>query len=143
MTVLLVRHAVARPRARWDDDDTLRPLTTRGARQAEGLVKQLSRYAATSVLSSPSVRCIDTVIPIADKRGLDVEVDRALAEGGSRAGLKLVRDLLEAGTDAVLCSHGDVIPDVVEALGFNCGRCAKGSTWILDGKRAMYLPPPD
>jgi hypothetical protein len=59
-----------------------------------------------------------------------------------------VRSLLRAPGTAVLCTHGDVIPDVLDTL--ECewdDRCEKGSTWVLgadeDGRvRGRYLPPP-
>ena len=57
------------------------------------------------------------------------------------------------GADAVLCSHGDVIPDLLEHLlahGTKLKgdlRWQKASTWILtwEGKRltkGRYVPPP-
>jgi 8-oxo-dGTP diphosphatase len=143
VTVYLIRHAVAKDRSRWDDDDSLRPLTTRGGRQADGLVEALGGHSVSRVLSSPAVRCIDTVFPLADERGFDVEVEKALFEGNGQSAVELVRQFLADGEDVALCSHGDVIPEVVEALGYRCDRCAKGSTWIIDPKRATYLPPPD
>jgi len=142
VTVLLVRHAVARDRDRWEEDDDLRPLTSRGRTQGSALVEHLADYEIGDVLSSPSLRCVDTVAPLADDRGLNVVIDTRLAEGNGHRAAKLVKELLAARADVALCSHGDVIPDVMEALGYDCNRCAKGSTWVLDGKRAVYLPPP-
>ena len=141
MSVLLIRHAVARSRHAWNDDDELRPLNKRGSEQAAGLVDQLADYPVTEVRSSPAVRCVDTVAPLAAARGLKVAVDRALFEGSSSAAIKLVRRLIGSRADIALCSHGDVIPDVLDALGFDCDRCAKGSTWAIDAERALYLPP--
>ena len=143
MTVLLVRHAVAKARSRWREDDDLRPLTARGRTQAEGLVRQLAPYRhITDVRSSPSIRCIETITPLANKRGLDIVTDKALAEGNGSRAVHLVRRLLHARVNAVLCSHGDVIPEVVEALGFDCEWNAKGSTWVFTRGRALYLEPP-
>jgi broad specificity phosphatase PhoE len=142
VTVLLVRHAVAKARHRWEDDDDLRPLTTRGREQAQRLVQQVGAYPMARVLSSPSVRCIETVAPLAEALGVGVDVETVLAEGNGRRAVKLVRDLLAEKVNVALCSHGDVIPEVLDALGWRADRCAKGSTWVLDGKRATYLPPP-
>ena len=142
VAVLLIRHAVALPRSGWDDDDDLRPLTKRGREQADALVKQLSKYQVDQVLSSPSVRCVDTVAPLARRRKLRVVTDKRLAEGNSELALKLVRRFVREGADVALCSHGDVVPDVMDAMGFDCDRCAKGSTWALDGDTALYFPPP-
>ena len=153
MAVLLVRHAVAVARDGWDGDDDGRPLTDRGRRQAAGLVEHLAPYGPVVVRSSPSVRCIDTVAPLAAAAGLDVEPADDLAEGNGRAAAGLVRSLVHAPGAVVLCTHGDVIPDVLVALDKDGarlgdeGRCAKGSTWVLDldghGRvRGRYLPPP-
>ena len=142
MPVLLIRHGVARPRYRWDDDDELRPLTKRGREQATALVKQLSDYQVDQVFSSPSVRCVDTVAPLAERRKLRVVTEKRLAEGNGELAAKMVRRFVRDGADVALCSHGDVVPEVMEALGFECDRCAKGSTWVLEGDTAIYLPPP-
>jgi 8-oxo-dGTP diphosphatase len=140
--VLLIRHAIARPRGRWDDHDDLRPLTKRGRDQAAGLVKQLAKYRIDQVFSSPAVRCVDTVAPLAQRCKLRVVTEKRLAEGNGELAAKLVRRLARDGADVALCSHGDVVPEVMEALGFDCDRCAKGSTWVIDGDGALYLPPP-
>ncbi|MBA3653189.1 MAG: hypothetical protein H0W70_03230 [Actinobacteria bacterium] len=81
------------------------------------------------------------MVPLAIARGGTVAIDERLGEGNGRLATELVRDLLATGADVALCSHGDVIPEVLEALGFAPHRCAKGSTWILDGTAATYLPP--
>lgn len=142
MAVLLVRHAVALPRSRWDDDDDLRPLDKRGRGQADALVRQLADYDIAQVLSSPAVRCVDTVAPPARHRKLKVVTEKRLAEGNGDLAIRFVRNLLRQDASVALCSHGDVVPDVVEALGFDCDRCAKGSTWVIDGDNAFYLPAP-
>ncbi|MGH9154455.1 MAG: SixA phosphatase family protein [Acidimicrobiales bacterium] len=149
--VLLVRHAVALRRSEWPDDDTHRPLGDRGFRQAGALVDLLSGYAVNRILSSPSVRCVQTVSPLAAARGLAVETATALAEGDGAAAVRLVQSL-DGGV--VLCSHGDVIPEVLDSLGAGGQtgeglRCKKGSIWVLvrrdpggDLVADRYLPPP-
>src|SRR5581483_3513532 len=79
--ILLVRHAVAVSRKSWPGDDNLRPLTRRGEQQAAGLVELLSPYPADRILSSPAVRCVATVTPLAEARSLKVETAGALREG--------------------------------------------------------------
>lgn len=151
--VLLVRHAVALRRSEWPDDDLLRPLSARGVRQAEALVAQLAGFEVLRVLSSPAVRCVATVAPLAARRGLAVETTGALAEGAGAGAVRLVQDLA-GGAGVVLCSHGDVIPEVLDSLDAGghvrgAPRCQKGSTWALARRPAdgalvgdRYLPPP-
>src|SRR5437588_2192990 len=102
MSILLVRHARAGSRKNWDGPDEERPLSKKGRRQAEGLVERLGGYPAKRVLSSPYVRCIQTVEPLAKQLGVEIEPRPELAEGAPiDAALALLRDL--AGTTAVLC----------------------------------------
>jgi phosphohistidine phosphatase SixA len=148
VTVLLVRHAKAGDRMRWDAPDDLRPLTGKGEAQASALVALLADHEVGRVLSSPYLRCTQTVAPLAAARGLAVEPCDDLAEGEGRAGVALVRRLLaekptaEAPT-TVLCSHGDVVEAVLDALGVaRNDYTRKGATWVLTADGAHHLPPP-
>lgn len=156
MTIYLVRHANAGSRAKWSGgDDALRPLVPQGRYQAADLVTVLGELGITRILSSPYRRCIETVAPLAAALGLPVEIDDALAEGPGGPAFKLVRSL--HAENAVLCSHGDIIPSVLEALEIQDGvkfradaRCQKASTWILESdptgdgsfSSLSYIPPP-
>ena len=97
------------------------------------------------MLSSPYVRCVQTVEPVARKAGVEVEVAPELAEGRSLRSLMKLIDEVD-GDVAVLCSHGDMIPAALDALGVQWrDRCSKGSTWVLSPTAvsdAHYLPPP-
>jgi 8-oxo-(d)GTP phosphatase len=132
--LLFVRHASAGDREDWDGDDRLRPLDEMGRRQSEELVERLEPYEITRIVSSPFVRCVQTVEPLGAERGLELETSNALAEG---AGAERVLRLLEAlaGSPAVLCGHG---PEMTPLL----GKTKKGATWVLDGDlRAVDLLP--
>jgi len=109
VTSVLVRHASAGNRDEWDGDDRQRPLDARGRRQAAELVELLRALDVRRVVSSPYLRCVETVEPLAGARGLPVEEDDRLAEGAGRA----ASDLL--GEDGVvLCTHGDVVRELVD-----------------------------
>lgn len=147
MPILLVRHATAGQRDAWEGDDRLRPLDDRGWRQAEGLVAQLARFPVERVLSSPYLRCVQTVEPLARARGLTVEESDALAEGHAEDAVALATGL--AGTATVLCTHGDLVPPILDAFlpGQGHEQSEKGSTWVLGLPAAQsgghtYLPPP-
>ena len=153
MPLLLVRHAKAGSRSDWAADDRLRPVTKSGRQQAEALVIQLKRYDVERVLTSPYLRCVQTVEPLAAALGLDIEVTEALGEGCSSDALALVRSLGCEPT-VVLSTHGDIVPDVLEALSVEDGlalprhpQWSKGSTWVLSGHDGRftsgeYLSPP-
>jgi broad specificity phosphatase PhoE len=150
MTVYLVRHAKAVRRADWAGTDRLRPLTAGGHRQAFRLVEHLDDVALARVIASPLLRCRQTVEPLAARRGLALESDPRLTEGGSIDGAReLLAELGEAS--AVLCSHGDLIPRLLDRLheeGLVIDdelQCEKGSIWVLEEPgfaRARYLPAP-
>jgi len=154
MTVYLIRHAKAGDRATWRDDDRLRPLSGRGHRQARLLIDLLQDATFDRVLSSPFVRCMETVVPLAAARGLSVEPIEALAEGNALDdALAVVRKHATSG--AVLCTHGDLMPAMLDY--YAAGGVAiddvrqwpKGCTWVLDTDTtgdvvaARYLPPPE
>ena len=108
MTSVLLRHASAGDRDHWDGPDHLRPLDERGRRQAAELVELLRPFGLRRVISSPYVRCVDTVVPLAAALGVPVEEDDRLAEGASSGAEELLQE------DGVLaCTHGDVVYDVL------------------------------
>jgi phosphohistidine phosphatase SixA len=134
--VFLVRHAHAGRRSAWSGDDQLRPLSPRGASQARGVADLLADRGIVRVAASPATRCVETVEPLADRLGFEVEVDKRLAEGGDPA--DLIELVLTAGEPVSLCGHGDLIPEVIAALvssGMKAGdpnRCQKGSVWEIE-----------
>lgn len=107
---VLLRHASAGDRGDWAGDDWHRPLDAKGRRQAEELAAALATEDVRRVVSSPLVRCVQTVEPLAAALGLEVELDDRLAEGGGSSSRPL---LAEGGV--VACTHGDVI---FELLGY-------------------------
>ena len=150
-TLYLVRHGAAGDRRTWTGDDRDRPLSGKGELQAQGLAKTLEARPLEAIFTSPYVRCVQTVRPLAEATGLEIIEHPALTEGeGGKATRDLVREL--AGTNAVLCSHGDVIPAVIDWMvgkGMSLKSeydWKKGSTWEIEVRagvyhKARYLPP--
>jgi 8-oxo-(d)GTP phosphatase len=136
MPLLVVRHAQAGRRNAYKGDDRERPLTARGQVRAKALVPLLSSYRPQRVLSSPFVRCFETVQPIAETLDLGVESVAELSEGHGPEAVRLMRTM--AGESAVLCTHGDVatallealVPDV-DAAGRAGRRLQKGEFWVI------------
>lgn len=109
--IVLLRHAWAGDRDAWDDDDRLRPLDERGREQAERLVEPLLELGVERIVSSPYLRCTQTVEPLARELGKPIELDEALAEGAPRQAT--LRLLESAGAPTVFCTHGDVVANVL------------------------------
>lgn len=105
MSVVLLRHASAGDRDDWDGDDLLRPLDDRGRRQALAL-RVLAARGFARILSSPYVRCIETVEPLAATLAIAIDVDARLAEGAEPDEALALLSELDGG---VACTHGDVV----------------------------------
>ena len=83
--LLVVRHADAGDKRTWRGRDALRPLSPAGHRQAEGLVVRLEDYPVERILCSPTLRCRQTVEPLARDRMLRIEPVPALGVGTTPA----------------------------------------------------------
>jgi 8-oxo-dGTP diphosphatase len=152
MRLYVVRHAHAGSRSSWPGDDRERPLSAKGEKQALRIADLLESRPIARVVSSPSRRCVMTVEPLAARLGVAVEIDRRLDEGGNGDdALRLARELLP--DESVVCSHGDVIPDLLHVLATSGTQFRdpmqwpKGSTWELrwDGDvaaRGVFHAPP-
>lgn len=142
--LFLVRHAQAGSRSGFAGDDTIRPLTGRGRHQGAdiaGLLIDLVGERPVTLRSSPYRRCIETVAPYAAGAGLHLHVEPWLGEGPSDEARDRVRTIAPAMHAAaeVWCSHGDIIPAVIEMLAaqdhLDLGvepRVQKASIWLLD-----------
>ncbi|MEL7155202.1 MAG: phosphoglycerate mutase family protein [Actinomycetota bacterium] len=146
MRVLLVRHAQAGERTAGHHD-LYRPLSPEGHQRAGDLAKLLVGAMPTRILSSPASRCVQTVEPLAAATGLEVETNPDLWEGTMIPHVLSLLTQHRTGT-TVACSHGDIIPAVIESMAADgatiIGRgCEKGSVWVADfddgWTRATYL----
>jgi 8-oxo-dGTP pyrophosphatase MutT (NUDIX family)/phosphohistidine phosphatase SixA len=155
--VYLIRHGNAFVRRDWprDEPDELRPMSKTGRKQARRLADALRDVTFTRLVSSPFLRCIQTLEPFADACALDVTIARELSEAEPAAGVEAWVLAAAADGPAALCTHGDLVRTVVddliergveregEAIGY-----AKGSAWrldVLEGRitRMAYLAPFD
>lgn len=138
MRLYLVRHAHAGSRSEWSEPDHLRPLSPKGWERANGLVDVLGDQGIQRLVSSHYLRCTQTFAPLAELLDIGIENHEALAEGASLAdGIGLIDDLVSTGTTAALCSHGDVIPELLAGLArrgavLHGDKCPKGSIWVLE-----------
>lgn len=146
----LVRHAKAGSRRDWRGNDDDRPITAKGHRQADRLLEHLGPDGIGLVVSSPSLRCVQTVAPLADALAMPVEIHEVLREDADPVATHAFARAL--GGPAVACTHGNIVEALVleaaavRPLSGSYG-WKKGSTWILerDAGRpvgARYVPPP-
>ena len=131
-----MRHGTAGRRTEAPTD-IKRPLDVEGLRQADAISEALAGCGVETVVSSPATRCRQTVAPLARWLGVPVEINgRLWEEQDPRATLALVRRFAGAGSPAVVCSHGAIIPTVLQALAadgvdIDDKTAAKGSVWTF------------
>lgn len=135
--LVLVRHATAGSRAEWQGDDALRPIDAEGAAQAAVLATALPAYRPELLLSSPSARCVQTVEPYAAAAGLGIATEALLSEEEQDAQKTpaLVGDIM---VPAAVCSHGKVLPALIEALSGQQGQLRKGAFAVLQ-RRGRFV----
>ena len=121
--LVIMRHASAGDKDDWDGDDLLRPLDRKGQAEALALVPLLACFDPVRIVSSPAVRCTETVAPYAAHIGAPIEVDRALtvpdlsqaysARTSPDNPVTDVAQLLADGVPTLVCAHRENIPQLL------------------------------
>jgi 8-oxo-dGTP diphosphatase len=125
VTLVLVRHASAGDRDAWEGDDRFRPLDAKGFAQAARLPDVVAGVPIRRIVSSPYLRCVQTVEPLAAALDLEVEAAPELSEGRQHVdGPPFLAALLQ--DDSVACVHGWI----QETLGID-KRFRKGAVWLF------------
>ena len=151
-TIYLARHAHAGDKKKWRKADGVRPISKKGQEQVNSLTTRLVRTPITDVISSPSLRCEQSVAPLAARLGLNVKTAGALRrDTPPEKVIRLIRK--NRGRRVVMCSHGETIGPLIDRLAQDPKvdlrgpmEWPKGSLWVLTtrGKRivkARYIPP--
>jgi 8-oxo-dGTP diphosphatase len=149
--LIVARHASAGRKADWPGEDAVRPLDHRGEADARVLAGLLACFApAARVISSPALRCTETVRPYADEFGGTVEAQACLIPFGrspdfpsrteqADALRHLLSALVEQRRPAVLCLHRENLPEVLAQVCAALGAPAavpadpalpKGGFWV-------------
>jgi 8-oxo-dGTP diphosphatase len=115
----------------WTEPDEDRPLTKRGFREADAIAARLASEPPGRLVSSPYLRCVQTLEPLATALGAPIGTTEALAEGASGdEALELLLVIAQAETVAC-CTHGDVVLAIVHTLGLAPTNVRVASTWEL------------
>ena len=123
--IVVLRHAKAKSRDEWHGSDTARPLNARGRAQAEAIVGPLRAFGVRRIVSSDAARCVATVEPLAKTLGRTIHPSALISqdaweEGGADA-RTVVGKRVRARKPAVICSHGPVLPDILNELALATG----------------------
>ena len=139
--VVVVRHGRAGSRAQWRSGDENRPLDATGFAQALWLVGVLIPISPRRIISSPYLRCRQTVEPLAKSLSIDVELSSDLVPEAQLKSYELIREMASAPAEvvAVLCTHGETMRDALRLLATNASieleekvPGVKGCAWTLD-----------
>jgi broad specificity phosphatase PhoE len=139
--VLLLRHASAGGRLSSPGIDRFRRLDDSGRVVARQLVWAFADREISTIVSSPLPRCVETVLPLAESRGLVVEHRWELEPEASVDDLRILLDDLP--DTALACTHREAFEKL---LGWDV-TCEKGGAWVLERSGselapALYLAPP-
>jgi 8-oxo-dGTP diphosphatase len=138
--VLLLRHASAGERLSTPSLDRARGLDEIGRAQARRLAQELSGRGVERIVSSPLVRCVETVEELAAMRGIAVELREELLPGATQQ--EILALLGELPSASVASTHREVF----ERLFGDEATCEKGGAWMLERDGGVwcplaYLPP--
>lgn len=149
--ILLVRHAHAVNKRRWKRRDAIRPISRKGHEQMEAMLTRMVRTPINRIISSPALRCEQTVGPLALRLGLPVRTSKKLKrEATTDDFMALARK--NKGQRILLCTHGEVIGPLIKRLADDPKvkvigdlKWPKGSVWELTTRKgriiaARYIP---
>jgi 8-oxo-dGTP diphosphatase len=128
-TVLLIRHGKAESRKRWTGSEALRPLTPVGAGASFALSRELACFDARRLVTSPWLRCAQTLTPFAVSCRSELHEVEELSEDGAQKNPELTKErvhevLRDAAQDpttpVAICTHRPVFAVLFPYLATLC-----------------------
>lgn len=118
--VIALRHGKAVPASSWMGPDSTRPLERAGIEEAGAAARAIAAYRPTKLISSTAARCVSTIEPLTRLLGLDVKATAAISQDAHEDGVADVRRVVTKRVakreTAVLCSHGPVLPEIIDEI---------------------------
>ncbi|MFC5280742.1 NUDIX domain-containing protein [Arcanobacterium canis] len=124
--IVLVRHTRAKSRSSWAAQyphatEHNRPLTKVGTARARHLVSTLGAYGIQEIISSPWIRCVDTVAPYARAidsvvRVVDALTESAFAADPQRFTAWMRNRFEQVDLPEVISLHRPTLPAVMDVL---------------------------
>ena len=119
-TLIILRHTKALERGDWDDDDSKRTLDERGFAQSEKLIQHLEPFGIGEIYSSDYIRCVQTVTPLAQSRGLKIteipNLNEANFEFDPERAISFANAVKQDEKNILICSHNPVIPTMLRGI---------------------------
>jgi 8-oxo-(d)GTP phosphatase len=123
--IIALRHAKAVPPVNWDGPDSTRPLLQRGSDQALNIAPGIAAFGPLKIVSSTAARCLATVTPLSGYVAKPVSATDAISQDAHEAGFTRVASVVEKriakARTAVLCSHGPVLPEIIDEIARQTG----------------------
>lgn len=118
--LIVARHGKATAHENWDGLDSLRPLVAHGMQQARDIAGGLAAFGPAAIISSPAIRCLQTIAPLSYKLGMEIRESGKISQDkwtseGDRV-VDFVSSRLRKAVPVVMCSHGPVIPQIVSEI---------------------------
>jgi phosphohistidine phosphatase len=148
MKLCFLRHGEA-DWPNWNKPDDERPLTERGRKEMKRVAKFLQRlkFSADAILTSPLPRASQTAEIVAERLGIELKTEPALALGFNVEGLR--RLLAKAGADCVMVvGHEPEFSEVIKDLTGGEVKLSKAGVALLEVNRGctsgklLWLFPP-
>jgi len=117
--LIVVRHGKAMPPEDWDGPDHTRPLMHKGLSQARHIAPGILAFGPHKVVTSTAARCKATIGPLVELGDLPLKESKSISqdayESSGKKAFAVVDKRVAKRTGVVLCSHGPVIPQLVQA----------------------------
>ena len=118
--LIALRHGKAVPPETWDGPDATRPLMQRGQDQAASIAAGIAAYGVRKIISSSAARCIATVTPLSEVVGRPITIKDGISQDAHARGEldvgSVILKRLARKRSTVLCSHGPVLPEIIEEV---------------------------
>jgi 8-oxo-dGTP pyrophosphatase MutT (NUDIX family)/phosphohistidine phosphatase SixA len=118
--IVALRHGKAVTPSAWDGPDATRPLLHRGLEQSRSVAPAIAAWAPQKLVSSTATRCLATIAPVAEITGLPVKQSAGISqdayEDGTAKVRSIVRKRIAKQQAVVLCSHGPVLPEIIDEV---------------------------
>ena len=148
MKLCFLRHGEA-DWPNWNKPDDDRPLTERGRKEMKRVAKFLERlkFSAATILTSPLPRASQTAEIVAERLGIELKTEPALAHGFNLERLRRIITKLECDCVMVV-GHEPEFSEVVKELTGGEVKLSKASIALLEVNRGctsgklLWLFPP-
>jgi phosphohistidine phosphatase len=148
MKLCFLRHGEA-DWPNWDKPDNERPLTERGRKEMKRVAKFLARlkFSADAILTSPLPRASQTAEIVAQRLGIELKTDPALAHGFNVVRLRRLLDKSKADCVMVV-GHEPAFSEVIKELTGGEVKLSKAGVALLEVNRGctsgrlLWLFPP-